>query len=59
LIVALILSIIWVLLRPKHSSIRASWKSWYLVLMARSKSKATEVKNKVESKVAEKKEETK
>ncbi len=62
LIVALILSIIWIVIRPNHSSIKASFKSWYLVLMARSKSIANNAKNSAKAnmeKIGDKKEELK
>jgi hypothetical protein len=39
LIIALIVSLIWMAIFPKHNSMRASAKSWYLVLNARSKSR--------------------
>ena len=38
LLIALILSAIWMTLYPRHDSIKASVKSWYLVLKARGKS---------------------
>ncbi|MEK7186952.1 MAG: peptidoglycan-binding domain-containing protein [Patescibacteria group bacterium] len=37
LLVALVLSIIWTSLYPKHNSIRVSTKAWYLVITARTK----------------------
>ena len=37
LLIALVLSVIWTFLYPKHNSIRASIKSWYLVITARTK----------------------
>ncbi|MES2214279.1 MAG: hypothetical protein V4465_02760 [Patescibacteria group bacterium] len=38
LIIALIISLIWMALFPKHNSVRASTKSWYIVLGARARS---------------------
>jgi hypothetical protein len=38
LFIAFVISSIWTLTYPKHNSIRASVKSWYLVVVARTKS---------------------
>ncbi len=46
LLVALILSIIWVSIYPKHESINTDIKSWYIVLRARGKSMWIKFKNK-------------
>ncbi|MFZ2048757.1 MAG: putative Ig domain-containing protein [Minisyncoccia bacterium] len=46
LVVALILSIIWVSIYPKHDSINAHIKSWYIVLRARGKSMWIKFRNK-------------
>lgn len=54
--VALIISIIWTLTYPKNNSFRASIKSWYLVSLARMKSKPLPKKEKVSDKEFFKKE---
>ncbi len=49
LLVALILSAIWIALRPRHSSINASAKSWRMVLVGRSKTIVNNAKNSAKS----------
>jgi hypothetical protein len=45
LLVALVVSLIWSISYPEHNSLRASVKSWYLVIVARAKSIMRGAKN--------------